>query len=376
MKWIPKYIPKAIFFLTLCFACSGEKELETVNEETEPIQYTDAPDIDIASIDFSQIPFKKLSDYGFFEGQLRALQPDRNLVLYEPSSSLFTDYAHKSRYIWMPKGTSATIKEDIGGSFEFPDQTILIKNFYYPLDFRNPDGEKRIIETRLMVKRKGTWEAFPYIWKDDQTEAEYKVVGAEKEVKWKDLNGNEQVINYIVPNKNQCKSCHNENEVLVPIGVKAKYLNHPISFGNENKNQLVKWSENGFLGDMQDVNHYSAMVDYNDVSQTLELRAKAYLDINCAHCHRAEGPASTSGLFLNYEETDPMKLGVYKTPVAAGFGAGSFKYAIYPGKADESIMTFRMSTNQVGAAMPEIGRVMAHQEGVELIRDWINGMTQ
>jgi hypothetical protein len=69
-----------------------------------------------------------------------------------------------------------------------------------------------------------------------------------------------------------------------------------------------------------------------------------------------------------------MKLGVYKTPVAAGFGAGSFKYAIYPGKADESIMTFRMSTNQVGAAMPEIGRVSVHEEGVELIKKWINGM--
>ena len=225
-----------------------------------------------------------------------------------------------------------------------------------------------------MVKRQGVWEAFPYIWKDDQTDAEYKVVGAEKEVSWTDLKGNEQVINYIVPNKNQCKSCHNENEVMVPIGVKAKYLNHAIRYGEESKNQLVKWSETGYLRDVQDLSHYPAMVDYNDASQPLELRAKAYLDINCAHCHRAEGPASASGLFLDYEETDPMKIGVFKTPVAAGFGAGSFKYAIYPGKADESIMTFRMSTNQVGAAMPEIGRVSVHEEGVVLIREWINGM--
>lgn len=349
-----------------------------MNEEAEEVQvnivFTDAPEINISELDFGQIPFKTLSAYGFFTGQLRALNPGSELLLYEPSSSLFTDYAFKSRFIWMPESTSATINRDIGGSFEFPDKTIIIKNFYYPLDFRNPEGNKRIIETRLMVKRDGVWEAFPYIWKDDQTEAEYKVVGAEKEVRWTDLKGNQQVINYIIPNKNQCKSCHNENEVMVPIGVKAKYLNHPIRFGGENENQLVKWSEKGFLKDVREVNNYPAMVDYNDASQPLELRSKAYLDINCAHCHRAEGPASTSGLFLDYEETDPMKLGFFKTPVAAGFGAGSFKYAIYPGKADESIMTFRMSTNKVGAAMPEIGRVSVHEEGVELIREWINGM--
>ncbi|WP_194972505.1 SO2930 family diheme c-type cytochrome [Aquiflexum lacus] len=376
MKFSQPYFPAGIFFISLIlgFGCSGEKGQEKTVEERAQIEYTDAPDINIASIDFNQIPFKTLSEYGFFKGQLRALDPSGKLVNYEPSSSLFTDYAFKSRYIWMPEGTSAKINQDVGGSFDFPDQTIIIKNFYYPVDFRNPEGEKRVIETRLMVKRQGIWEAFPYIWKDDQTEAEYKVVGAEKEVSWTDQNGNEKVINYIVPNKNQCKSCHNENEVMVPIGVKAKYLNHSIQFGKESKNQLVKWSEAGYLENIQDLNHYTAMVDYSDGSQPLELRAKAYLDINCAHCHRAEGPASTSGLFLDYEETDPMKLGVFKTPVAAGFGAGSFKYAIYPGKADESIMTFRMSTNKVGAAMPEIGRVSVHKEGVELIREWINGM--
>lgn len=371
-----KYFIKEILLVSLLIglACSEQKEQNKSEKEQVQIEYTDAPDISITAIDFDKIPFKTLSEYGFFKGQLRSLNPSMELMLYEPSSSLFTDYAFKSRYIWMPEGSKATIKQDTGGSFDFPDQTIIIKNFYYPSDFNHPEGDRKIIETRLMVKQKGIWEAFPYIWKDDQTEADYKVVGAEKKVKWKDLNGNEQVINYIVPNKNQCKSCHNENEVMVPIGVKAKYLNHSILYEEESKNQLVKWSEAGFLEKIQDINHFTAMVDYNDTSQPLELRAKAYLDINCAHCHRAEGPASTSGLFLDYEETDPMKLGVFKTPVAAGFGAGSFKYAIYPGKADESIMTFRMSTNKVGAAMPEIGRVSVHEEGVELIRKWINGM--
>ena len=356
------------------FLFSCEKK-QTESTQTEPIySEAEAPEIETSKIDFGQLPFKNLSEYGFFKGKLRSLEPDNGVLLYQPASSLFTDYAHKSRFIWMPEGTAASIREDDEGSMNFPDNTVIIKNFYYPADFRKPDAEKRIIETRLMVKRSGVWEAFPYVWKDDQSDAEYKVVGAEREVKWIDLAGKEQVINYIVPNKNQCKSCHNEKEQLVPIGVKAKHLNHEIKFAEGNQNQLIKWMETGYLTDLKDLDAYSSMIDYNQTSHSIELRAKAYLDINCGHCHRADGPASTSGLFLTYEENDPLKLGINKTPVAAGFGAGTFKYDIVPGQADQSILTYRMSTNQVGAAMPEIGRVTVHQEGLELIKDWINGM--
>jgi hypothetical protein len=69
-----------------------------------------------------------------------------------------------------------------------------------------------------------------------------------------------------------------------------------------------------------------------------------------------------------------MKLGVNKTPIAAGIGAGRFKFDVSPGNADESIMTHRMNSKQVGVAMPELGRTTVHQEGVALIRDWINSM--
>jgi hypothetical protein len=100
----------------------------------------------------------------------------------------------------------------------------------------------------------------------------------------------------------------------------------------------------------------------------------AYLDINCAHCHSAEGPASTSGLFLTFNEKDPLKIGINKTPVAAGKGAGSYTFDIAPGKPDESILVHRMKSTEVGIAMPELGRTTVHQEGAELIRQWIQGL--
>jgi uncharacterized repeat protein (TIGR03806 family) len=370
------YIPILTLSLVAVFiSCQETKVQEDDFWNESEIMAAEAPEIEIADLDFNEIPFKNLSDYGFFKGKLNKLEVAEKVLLYEPASSLFTDYAFKSRFIWMPEGASAKIIEDKEGTMSFPDQTIIIKNFYYPIDFRSPEGAKRILETRLLIKKEGVWEAYPYIWKDDQSDAEYKVVGGEKKVSWIDSQGESQVINYIIPNKNQCKNCHNVNEVMVPIGVKAKHLNHELNFGSETVNQLVKWEKEGYLSGLNHpVSHYPSMVNYNDPSNDLNLRALAYLDINCGHCHRAEGPASTSGLFLTYEEKDSLKLGINKTPVAAGFGAGSFKYDIVPGKADQSILTYRMETTQVGAAMPEIGRVTSHVEGLEIIKSWINSM--
>lgn len=350
-------------------------EEEEVAWDVSQISAMEAPEIQVSDVDFNKIPFKNLSEYGFFKGNLNNLEPSDGVLIYQPASSLFTDYAYKSRFIWMPEGASARIVDDEEGTMEFQDHTIIIKNFYYPIDFRAPEGAKRILETRLLIKKDGVWEAYPYIWKDDQSDAEYKVVGGEKKVTWIDTQGESQLINYIIPNKNQCKNCHNVNEVMAPIGVKAKHLNHEYDFGTETVNQLVQWEKTGYLSGLRHpVSGYPSIVNYNDSGQDLNLRALAYLDINCGHCHRAEGPASTSGLFLTYEEKNPLRLGINKTPVAAGFGAGSFKYDIVPGKSDQSILTYRMESTQVGAAMPEIGRVTPHIEGLELIKSWINSM--
>ncbi len=369
------FIYRLLLVFVVMSACSAPNQNEIA---VQTILYGDweAPDVEISTVNFDEMPFKNLSDYGFFKDKIREFDPGNGVLIYEPVSSLFTDYAFKSRYIWMPDGVSANIQDDIEGTFDFPEKTILIKNFYYPADFRKPTENIRVIETRLMIRRNGVWDAFPYIWNADQTDATYKVVGAELPINWIDNQGQAQLANYIVPNKAQCKSCHNKEEIMVPLGVKAKYLNHDLLYKDGAKNQLTTWEEAGYIDGLKELHEYPTMVNYNDTASPLDLRAKAYLDINCAHCHRAEGPASTSGLFLSYEERDPAKLGVFKTPVAAGFGAGSFKYAIWPGKADESILTYRMGTNQVGAAMPEIGRVRVHKEGLELIKNWIDAMSE
>uniref|UniRef100_UPI0025FC8B51 SO2930 family diheme c-type cytochrome n=1 Tax=Algoriphagus sp. TaxID=1872435 RepID=UPI0025FC8B51 len=299
-----------------------------------------------------KFPYKRLSTYGFFEGEINDLLPKHSIIPYEPVSSLFTDYALKSRFISIPDGQKVIVENE---ELNFPSGTILIKNFYYPSDLNKLEVDKRIIETRLLINSEKGWEAFPYIWNEDQTDALLKVVGGEKEVRYIDSEGEEQIINYLIPNKNQCKTCHNKSEELAPIGVKIKHLNNEKMFESGKRNQLEYWQSRGILEGFSNQDNYPSLVDYKDETQALSERAMAYLDINCSHCHQENGPASTSGLFLEFDQKDPLKLGIMKTPVAAGNGAGAFDYDILPGKADKSILTYRMNSTEVGIAMPELG---------------------
>jgi len=109
---------------------------------------------------------------------------------------------------------------------------------------------------------------------------------------------------------------------------------------------------------------------------SLEDRARTYLEINCAHCHSPGGPGRTTGLDLTWGPQQPVELGVYKYPVAAGRGSGDRLFGIVPGKPDESILMFRLTSLDPGVMMPELGRRMVHEEGVALLRDWIVAMPE
>jgi hypothetical protein len=58
--------------------------------------------------------------------------------------------------------------------------------------------------------------------------------------------------------------------------------------------------------------------------------------------------------------------------VAAGGGAGDLLYGIVPGIPEESILIYRMNTTAPDEMMPELGRSLIHNEGVELIHSWIS----
>jgi uncharacterized repeat protein (TIGR03806 family) len=314
-----------------------------------------------------------LSEYGFFIGNLAELKPAQGVSPYTINSSLFSNYAEKLRFIKVPGGEKAVYNDSV--AFNFPVGTVLIKNFYYPMDFRKPEKGRRILETRLLVNDVDGWQAFPYIWNDEQTEAYYDVAGETKTIQYINSTGKKISTNYVIPNKNQCKGCHIRNGKMEPIGPSARQLNLSTFDDGRQTNQLKVWESMDILSGLPTENLPKLAVWDNPTSGDLNARARAYLDANCAHCHSRSGPANTSGLFLNVHETSSNHLGVNKTPVAAGRGSGNLRFDIVPGDPDHSIVIFRMKTNDPAIAMPEIGREQIHKEGVALIEEWIRKNT-
>src|SRR5690242_12398202 len=178
---------------------------------------------------------EKLSEYGFFIDKLSDLKPAHGVIPYSLNTPLFSNYAEKLRFVKLPEGTTATYNDSI--VFDFPVGTTLIKNFYFPNDFRKPEKGRKIIETRLIVHEADGWQAYPYIWNDEQTEAFYDPAGETKSITYVNLAGKKVTTPYAIPNKNQCKGCHIRAEKLMPIGLSARQLNRDYEFGSKN-NQL------------------------------------------------------------------------------------------------------------------------------------------
>ena len=90
-------------------------------------------------LDVTAKPFEKLSDYHFFTGILNELIPTEKIVPYDLITPLFSDYAFKARFVYVPEGKSA--EYDTTQVLQLPVGSCLIKNFYYPEDFNKPEGK-------------------------------------------------------------------------------------------------------------------------------------------------------------------------------------------------------------------------------------------
>ncbi len=318
-------------------------------------------------------PLEKLSDYNFFKGELASLAPADRVLPYDVTTPLFSDYAHKERFVWMPEGTSASYTTD--HVLDFPKGAILIKNFFYNHDERDLSKGRKIIETRLLVNRGDEWDAYGYIWNDEQTDAVFELVGDIKDISWINKKGETETVPYIIPNKNQCKGCHAYKNKLLPIGPKARNLNKDFAYVDGTLNQLEKWKSTGYLTGLMNHPDVPSVANWEDSeNHNLQDRSLAYLDMNCGHCHNPDGAANTSGLTLLAGSKPDLTLGVYKATVSAGAGTGGHTYSIVPGDPESSIMIYRMKSDNPGAMMPEVGRRMVHDEGVALISDWITSL--
>jgi uncharacterized repeat protein (TIGR03806 family) len=333
-----------------------------------------------------------LSDWHLLNVSGGRLAPNEGVLPYDLVTPLFSDYAHKLRTVWMPAGVSATWSPD--QAFDFPVGTILSKTFYYPRAgaadavLKTYDAEPgapaagldlsrvRLVETRVLVRRADGWTVLPYVWNAAQTEADLQRTGDTQALELVDAHGHGEKFTYVVPNENQCASCHVTNlrgGTFTPLGPKARNLNRTLAYADGSENQIARWVRAGFLKDVP-AGELPRAADWRDVQQPIAARARSYLDVNCAHCHQASATASNTSLRLDALGPADWSLGLCKPSVAAGKGTGDRLVDIVPGKPDESILPFRLASTEGGVMMPELGRSTVHQEGVQLIRDWIASM--
>jgi len=320
----------------------------------------------------------RLSDWQLFAIDASELVPSESSVVFRPNNPLFTDYAHKLRTLWIPAGLQAEIIDD---EIDYPVGTVLSKTFYYPrassttlakvadsglqrINLR----ENQLIETRLLVRKADGWDAFPYVWNEEQSEAFLRVAGASKAVSLVEPQGETNDFTYFVPNENQCAGCHTTEH---PDGDM-----HPLGaiFSQLNTNQSSALEQMLAHGWLSDTSNFPRVESWQDTTAPLPERALAYLNMQCGHCHNPDGAADTSGLILDNSQTPAINRGVCKPPVAAGGGSGNLRYSIVPGQPEESILLYRMRSDKPDEMMPELGRSLIHSEGVDLISRWIAEM--
>lgn len=368
----------AFSIFSVYYSCSGDDSTAGDDSDYVPVSPV--------TVDLTKVPYPKLSDYKFFEGEMKAQKPSLNVLPFEPRSTLFTDYAHKKRFVWIPKGVKATYNAD-GNVLELPVGSALIKNFYYTNV--QPNNTTRIIETRVMIRKSTGWIFANYVWNDAQTEAFFDLQGSITSIQWKDDNNVVKSTDYRIPEESQCIVCHKSKTTVggievtknIPIGIKPQNLNFNYNYGSDTKNQLQKWIDAGYLENNFSLpSDENSVVDYNDQTKPLEKRVRSYFDSNCAHCHNDE----------RHCDYRPMKFGYNKTALPSGQGLtnlgvcvdtqdmqgfpSALSKIVTPGNTDRSMLYFRVSTNDETYRMPLHGRTMVHEEGVLLIEQWINSL--
>ncbi len=312
-----------------------------------------------------------LSDYNLFSTLSDAVKLINHPGLhYELNSALFTDRTRKYRYLFIPENQSAFYSEQT--SFYFPVGTVLVKIFSLPRD-TTLDAEE-IIEVRLLIHKEKGWSALPYQWDSSIQDAYFNVAG-DSIPSQITHNGTADSFDYMVPTFGQCATCHQNTDgqaTLLPIGLKARHLNKAVTHNETSINQLILWKNINILtGLPSDLNTIDTAPDWRNPNANLEDRAKAYLDINCSHCHTDGGSAALSGLRMEYWRKEIDYIHGVCNP-SQGWRVGG--YDIWPGRGDLSHIPMRMKHTAAKDRMPPIGRSLVDSEAVSLIQTWIDLM--
>ena len=299
--------------------------------------------------------------------------PSPGLVPFSVNSPLWSDGAHKVRYLALPGLSRIEFSRD--GHWRFPPNTVLVKSFYLDM-VRGDPSSRRIVETRLLIKagESERWEGFSYRWNEAGTDAELLIPGGTEryEIVDPEAPGGRSHVDYIFPATEDCGRCHTPGAGFV-LGVRTAQFNGPHDYGGTRAHQLQVWNDLGLFtaGAGGDFEGFPRWEDPADASAQLAGRARSYLAANCANCHLPGG--------LRRTEIDLR----YDTPLEATGTVNAFsnlddldgvdRRILLPGDARNSVLVLRMLVLD-DRRMPPLASGVVDAEGVRLLSRWIDAL--
>jgi uncharacterized repeat protein (TIGR03806 family) len=297
-----------------------------------------------------------LSGTGLF-GDTAALVPAPGVLEYEVNSELWSDGAGKRRWLALPGPSRMVFTAD--DAFTFPTGTALVKHF----ELATAPGVTTRVETRVLLHQTDGWRGYTYRWNVAGTDADLVAAAGENLVLT--VNGSPQT--WRLPSRAECVTCHTAAAGRV-LGIVARQVNRDFAFPLRVDNQLRTWNHLGlFTTDIGAAGAYVAMRDPLDVTANADDRARAYLDTNCAMCHRPAGPTPVD-LDLRYA-TAGSAMQLFGIAAAAPVPGGGGLRALV-GDPAASDLWLRMNRRDV-YGMPPLASSVIDTQAVDLLADWI-----
>lgn len=306
---------------------------------------------------------------------LATLTPAAGIVPFSVNSPLWSDGAHKMRWIALPNDGAPYLADEVvgysaSGDWTFPAGTVLIKHFELAVDETNPANHKRL-ETRFLVRTATGWYGVTYRWREDGAEADLLPAGAAANLNIALAGGGTRAQTWTFPSREDCMTCHNANTGGA-LGPKTAQLNGLFAYPSTGvtANQLATWSSIGMFDaalTAEQIDAAPAMAPLTDVSVSPETRMRSYLDSNCAQCHRPWGPMRAE---FDARYSTPLSQQNLVDAVPVGdFGIAGAK-VVAPGSPGQSLLHVRMgAVNQ--DRMPPLGRSVLDQDALTVLRQWI-----
>lgn len=257
-----------------------------------------------------------------------------NAYHFEVNSALWSDGAHKMRWV-MNKPGKSIVYEEKNDYWGYGDSACFIKQF--AVDTILGDTTSRVLfETRFLMNRKDTasidslttpgkkiyklmdrWYGYSYKWDADQKDAHLvPATGADDSIRiWpKNKVGASKMKKWRFPSRAQCEQCHRVDYADTlhgrsVLGFFTAQLNRPHP-DTANINQLEYFFKKGVLTgtkttnwDATTVPRWYAIDDSTNPKATLDIRARSYIAANCSGCHGKRGKATgaTFGVDLDYD---------------------------------------------------------------------------